>query len=698
MRARITLIDDCLYTPYMILGVVVLGFLVFVGAGAHAQTDVSILGNSILTEFTNVYDADIDRIAVWFTTDHTIQSHAVVSGWDVVSDEQTLQMVNGILEQGQSVKVGLKFQGEDANIAWLMASGDDILEQGWILQEEVGEVVGDEIVVNVIGILPESSFHTVPTKPTVGATIRVVGTGFAPNHSLELLIQDSSVDSFMTDSDGGFVTTLTLPENLEDRIEFVIVDGRGNESHPLSLRLDVAPDLHADATLAITSISETFSLGDFLDISGTGRLNSVIVATLINPEQDMISSIPIKVNQEGLWSLSDSMVIPLNSDFGEYTINISDGVSAVSSTWTVEPGTNIAVKAMRSAFEPGQVLKFEGEAMPNTDLTLILQDPNGNEVIIDTIQVGSDGSVEWEYPTQNNSLLGTYMLILTQGSERHITYAGLGSEVEEPIWLIFDQPNYLHSDRPKVTVENVPNEVITFLVASPTDSIVYRDSIELQSNGRAIYEMDIQNFTTGVYTAIAQKGTAQSSYRFGVGLSMSASVVKIDTTRDIYSPGEQVQLLGTATPDSIIRITLLDPDGSIVHTIDTFSDRTGRVAERHIRIPQNAINGDWSIKMSSGSTSDIVTVAVNDVQQNNLSVSVESTGQSADIVVSGASGMYVYISILNGDILIEEPIRAYTTDGGKATSPWTIKISGTYTIVVEDGAETAQTIYDYERN
>lgn len=678
----------------MMLGAVVMALLVVVVANAYAQTQITVLDNSILTEFTNVYDAHIDRIAVWFTTEHTIQSYAVEPGWNIVSDEQTLQMVNGVLAPNQSIKVGLKFQGDGAQLAWLVASGDDILEQGWILQDEPSDV----IVSSPDGILPESAFHTIPSKPTVGATIRVVGADFAPNHSLELFIQDTSMDSFMTDSNGGFVTTLTLPESLEDRIEFIIVDEYGNESLPLSLRLEAAPDMNIDAALAITSIKETYHIGDFLDISGTGQSDSTVVATLINPEQELISSIPIRVNQAGLWNLSDSMVIPLNSDFGEYTIRISDGSSTTSNTWIVESDTRIVVKAIRSAFEPGQMLRFEGEATPNVDLSLILQDPNGNEVVVDTIQVDSDGSISWEYPTQRNSLLGTYMLILTQGSERQITYAGLGSEAEAHIVVAFDQSNYLHSDRPRVTIENIPNEMITFLVTDPTDTIVYRDMIELQSNGRITYEMDIQNFSAGVYTAIAQKGTAQTSYRFGVGLSMSASIVKIDTIKDTYSPGEQVQILGAATPNAIIRIALLDPNGDTVQTINTFSDRTGRVSERYVRMPQNAINGDWTIRISSGPTSDIVTVAVSDAQQDNLSVSVKTVGHGTDIVVNGASGIYVNISILNGDTLIEGPFRAYVTDGGTGTLPWTIKISGTYTIVVEDGTKTAQTTYDYERN
>lgn len=686
----------------MILGVVISALCVIAVANVYAQTDVSILDNSVLTEFTNIYDTDIDRIAVWFTTDHNIQSYVAEPGWRVVSDEQTLQMINGMLEPNQSVKVGLKFQGEGAQLAWLMASGDDILEQGWIIRHEVLDETPQETSEGAStssdGILSESTFYTIPSKPIVGATIRVVGVDFVPNHNLELVIQDIKMGSFMTDSSGGFVTTLTLPENLKDRIEFVITDEIGNESIPLSLRLEAAPDTSIDTTLAITSIKDTHHIGDFVDISGTGPTGTTIKATLINPQGEAVSSVPVSISSDGLWSLSDSMVIPLSSDFGEYTIEITDGSSIISRTWTVESDTHILVKAVRSVFEPGQTLRFEGEVAPNIDVSLILQGPNGNDVAIDTIQVDADGTIQWEHPTQTNSLLGTYTLILTQGSERHVTYAGLGSEVEVPVRIMFDQSNYLHSDRPKVTIESMPNEMVTFLVTDPTDTIVFRDTIELQSNGRAVYEMSIQNFSTGVYTAIAQKGTAQTSYRFGVGLSMSASEIKIDTIKDRYSPGEQVQILGTVTPNVIIRITLLDPNGDIVQTIDTFSDRTGLVSERQVRIPLNAINGDWTIKMSSGQTSDIISVIVDDAQQNNLSVNIRTVGQDTSIVVSGASGSQVTVRILAGDTLIEGPSRPYITTDGTGILPWTIKTSGIYTIIVEDGTNTAQTTYDFERN
>lgn len=685
----------------MILGVVISALCVIAVADVYAQTDISILDNSVLTEFTNIYDTDIDRIAVWFATDHVIQSYVTEPGWSVVSDEQTLQMINGNLGPNQSIKVGLKFQGEGAQLAWLMASGDDILEQGWIIQHDIPDETLQGISEDAsssAGILSESTFYTIPSKPTVGATIRVVGVDFVPNRNLELFIQDISMDSLMTDSRGGFVATLTLPENLKDRIEFVIADEVGNESIPLSLRLEAAPDTGIDATLAITSIRDTQHIGEFVDISGTGPAGTTITATLVNPRGGSVSSLPVGIGSNGLWSLSDSMVIPLSSDFGEYTIRITDGSSVISRTWTVESDTQIFVKAVRSAFDPGQTLRFEGEVAPNVDVSLILQDPNGNDVAIDIIQVGPDGTMQWEYPTRTNSLSGTYTLILTQGPEVHITYAGLGSEVEVPVRIMFDQSNYLHSDRPKVTIESMPNELITFLVTDPTDTIVFRDTIELQSNGRALYEMDIQNFSTGVYTAIAQKGAAQTSYSFGVGLSMSASEIKIGTTRDRYSPGEQVQILGTVTPNVIVRITLLDPDGNTVQTIDTFSDRTGLVSERQVRIPLNAMKGDWTIRMSSGQTSDIASIMVGDAQQNNLSVDVMTVGQETDIVVNGATSSYVTVRILAGDTLIDGPLRAYITADGTGTLPWIIKVSGTYTIIVEDGTDTAQTTYDFEQN
>ena len=679
----------------VVVSSVMLAMLTVAVGNSYAQTDVTILDDSILTEFTNVYDTGIDRLAIWFTTNHTIQSYVAEPGWRIVHDDTSLQMVNGMLEPGQSIKVGLKFQGDGAQIAWMAANGDDTLAQGWLLREDTTPT---DDAPSPDGILAESAFRTIPAKPAIGSTIRLVGVDFAPNHRLHLDVENIDMGHIITDSDGSFITTLTLPDSLQDRIEFNITDELGNRAPPLSLRLETAPlNTHADITLSITSIKEAYHLGDSLDISGTGQPNTVIAATLFSPQGEMISTTPIKVDASGTWSVHDIITIPLSSDFGDHTITIKDGRNTIDGSWSVESDTHILVKAVRSMFEPGESLRFSGEAMPDIDLTVMLYDPGGQEIVIDTISTGPDGTVSWEYPTNENSRQGTYTLILSHETERQFAYAGLGSEVEVPIRVSFDQANYLPSDRPVATIEGMPDESITLLVTDPTDTIVFRDAITLQNNGRTAYEINIQNFSTGIYTAIVQKGTTQSSYRFGVGLATSATEIDIGTIKNQYTPGEQVQILGTATPNAIIRITLLDPDGNIVQAIDTFSDRSGQLSERQIRIPLEAASGDWVIRASSGQKLDTAVISVGNTQQGVFSVDVKTEGQSATIVINGASSTYVTVTILNDGVLEQGPLRAYITSEGTGTLPWSIDISGTYTIIVEDGPNVTQTTYHFER-
>lgn len=670
-------------------------------SGAYAQTSVTMVDGSLLVQFTNVYDDAIDRIAIWITTDHAIDLYLTEPGWRVVSEEQSIQLVGGVLEPGQSTKAGIKFRGDEVHVAWLMAAGEDVVERGWLLREGLSSGTGmhdDALGAGAsIGILPESSFYTIPSKPAEGSTIRMVGAGFGPGQILEASAGGVSAGTFSTNAAGGFVATLVLHPSLTDRIEFVITDAQGNKSPPLSLRLEPAPPASmADGSLSIDAIGESHNPGDRLVISGTARPGSTLVATMLNPEGQMVTTMPVSVDMSGQWRLLGDVVIPLDAPLGEYAVLVGNGRSTAEASWTVESGTLILVKPARSMFNPGEPLQFSGEVVPEVPVSVILQGPTGNELVIDSVQVGPDGIMSWEYPTAENFRRGTYTLVVSQGAERQFVYAGLGSEVEIPLRLSFDKSNYLPSDTPLVTIEGEPGVSVSFLVADPADTVVYEDVITLQTNGRVEYELAIGNFSTGVHTAIAQKGTTQNSYRFGIGLSSGATLLDIQT-ESRYEPGEQVLILGSATPNAVLRITLSDPSGELVQSIDTFSDRTGLISERTIRIPMSAVSGDWTLRASSGQTSDTAIISVSGAEDAGLSVAVETVGQSTSIVVSGARSTYVSVTIMDGDVVIGEPLRSYVTSAGVGKLPWDIDVSGTYTIIVNDGSDTAQTTYQYVR-
>ena len=94
--------------------------------------EVSVLGGSVLVQFTNTSEEAIDRFVVWFDSEHVFGSYAVEPGWIAAANAGTLTM-DGALEPGQTVKLGIKFEGEGAKLAWQARSEGNEAGIGWIL-------------------------------------------------------------------------------------------------------------------------------------------------------------------------------------------------------------------------------------------------------------------------------------------------------------------------------------------------------------------------------------------------------------------------------------------------------------------------------------------------------------------------------------------------------------------------------------
>ena len=678
--------------------------------GAFAQqavgVEVSVLGGSVLAQFTNTAEEVIDRFVVWFDSDHVFESYVAEPGWSAAANAGTLTM-DGTLEPGQTVKLGIKFEGEGAKLAWQARAGDDEAGIGWVLSGmedsddntgTSGSPAADPVKQESSGVLPESVFRTIPEKPSAGSVIRLVGSGFGPSQDLSLSVGGVDLEPVTADGAGGFVVTRTIPDGLDGRVSFVLTDSDANEAE-LSMRLESAqgtPVQVITETLSIDEVGETYHGGARLDVSGTATPISTIAVSLRGPDGSAITTRAVVVSHDGFWSLDGGMTIPLNSPTGGYVIVADDGYDTVQRELAVDSGRMIDIKASRIVFDPGDAIRFAGTAMPDQDIHLVLQDPDGHELVADSIQVDSSGEVRWEYPTDLNSRRGTYTLTATQGEVTEFFYAGLGSVVEIPVRIVFDKTNYISSDTVMMTITGEPQNSVTMLIVDPRDNpVISQENIMIQSNGQAVYELDVSGLSSGVYTAIVQKGMTQSSQKFGIQLA-TASTMSINT-KDEYSPGESVLVLGTTTDEVAVTITLADPNGEIVQSVATFSNTSGEFSDRGLRIPPDAASGIWVIRAASGASSDTVEVIVQEMTLDGLTVSVkEQEGGLLSIVVTGATGTHVTVTVMEDDRPVGDVQRIRITGEGAGQTPWSIKVQGLYTIIVRDGDVVANYTHHYD--
>lgn len=672
-----------------------------------------------IIEFTNDGTKDVNTFRIWLGSDFSFKSFKTEEGW---KGEKTPQGVivftsSEPVKPGETVKFGVKTDKVSTGINWkaLDKSNKEIgigKSVAGELTKPVANPKSTDKTTSGQGVLSDSIFRIIPEKPNVGGTIRVTGDHFAGTEEFDFYVDAKKIGSFVTNDAGHFMTTMKIPDTINaDRVDFIVKDKQGEEKK-VSLRLGGLEDRVPKADnikLTIKGIPKVMHRGDFLEISGTGQPGSAITAKIINPSGDIINTRTAEIDPKGNWKLAEPIIVPLDTPFGKYSAEITDGRSSTLKNWTVESDKVIIITPESLKFDPGATMKFNGTAIPNMPLELVLEDPLGDERHSDIVQVGESGFVEFEYKTTANvDKEGTWTLIATQGKSKEFIYAGLGQVPTIPVNLEFDKLNYKASENATITITGKPSEILNMIIVDPSDKPKKIEGdkesipIQLKPDGRATYKLDLHGYASGVYTAVVSKGATKSSEIFTVGLQIGSGDIKISTTKTEYSAGDSILILGDTNPNVLLTVTLYDPQGKQVKIKNTFSDKNGKISEDSFRVPTDAQPGKWQIKATSGSNFATIDIEVSAVHQEGMVVSIKegidvpTIGKSIQIKVIGAHGT-VTIRITSEKGVEIEKLEFPSSSEGEINMTWIIPkdtVPGTYTITASDPVDSAKTTYD----
>jgi hypothetical protein len=674
------------------------------------------LEETSLLELTNDSTKDINTIRIWLGSDFNFKSFKTEKGWVGEKNSQGVIIFTSseAIKPGESVKFGVKTDKISSGINWkALDSKDTQVATGISIAKNIPQVVENPDIDQSLentgeSMTAESTFRIVPEKPNVGSTIRVTGDNFGSLQEFDFYIDTKKIGTFETDNDGHFITTMKIPDNQKaDRVEFIVKDEKGEE-RKISLRIGENDDRIADSLnipLTIKGIPNIVHRGDFLEIFGTGEPNSAITAEIKTADGQIINSRTAEIDSKGNWKLDEPVIIPLDTPFGKYSATITDGRDSKLISWTTESDKKIILIPTSLKFEQGEIMKFNGTAIPNIPIEILLEDPLGKEIISDIIQVDESGIVEFEFPTTQNSIEGTYTLIATQEKDKEFIYAGVGQLPSIPVNLEFDKLNYKASDTAIITLSGKASEIISLLIIDPSDKPKGDAvSITLEPDGRGTYSIDLEGFASGVYTAVISKGSAQSTEVFTVGLQIGSGEISINTTKESYNPGDSILVLGDTGSNVLLTLTLINPNGDEIKVKEIFSDKDGKISEDSFRIPSDGIPGLWTINVKSGANFDNVELEVLATSLEGMIVTVEEGaeipgyGKTINIHVFGASQTTI-IEIINEDEEIIEELSFPASSQGEVNQPWIIPKDtepGTYTIKVSDAFNNATTTYEIQ--
>jgi len=664
-----------------------------------------------IIEFENNGNSDIETFRIWLGADNSFKSFKTEKGW---TGEKTPQGViifttTDPIKPGQSVKFGVKTDKTQPGINWkAVDKNSNQLQIGKTLVTEspLKPIIknGKPTSSGDAGILADSKFRLIPDKPNVGGTIRVTGDEFNSNQEFNLYFNKQLLESFETDENGHFMLTTKIPEGKADRVDFIVKDNQGNEK-TLSIRLGegIARVAEEDVSLTITGLPLTINPGDVMLISGTGSPGGTITAEITDPDGNTVTSETASVSQQGKWSFET--IVLLDTPLGKYSAKISDGKDTILKNWTVESSKTIHITPAKIKFDPGEALTFNGTALPNQKIDIILKDPTGAEIYSDIIQPKSDGFFEFEFPTLLSSLEGTYALIAFQGEKSEIVLVGLGELPEVQLVAQMDKINYKAGEKAIISFIGPASSTISLLIVDPSDQPKFSDTITVGPDGKKEYELDLTGYGSGVYTTVVSRGNAQDEELFSVGLQTGSGPIEINTTKDSYKPGHPILVLGKSGPNVIIKLTLFDPDGKEVKSKEIFTDKEGILSDGSFRIPSDAKIGVWKMKAISGPNFIETEFSVTPSQEQGMSVVVTDVtkGVYGKLVTINGFGAEVnrtiVIEITSSEGEMIDELKFSSTKDGDFSTIWIVPKDtspGTYTIKASDGSGSAETTFELE--
>ncbi|QLH03391.1 biofilm-associated protein [Nitrosopumilus cobalaminigenes] len=684
--------------------------------GEEVSVSSIALEETSVLELKNDSNEEVNTLRIWLGSDFNFKSFKTEKGWTGEKNSQGVIIFTSSesIKPGESVKFGVKTDKPNPGINWkALDKKDTQVDTGITIAKGLPTVVKNsepsQTSENTGESMTEDSiFRIVPEKPNVGSSIRVTGDNFGSSQEFDFYIDTKKLGSFTTDNNGHFMTTMKIPDDQKaDRVDFKVKDKEGEEKK-LSLRIGEVDNRIPESQnipLTIKGIPDIVYRGDFLEIFGTGEPGSAITADINTPEGNVINTRTAEVDSKGDWKLDEPVIVALDSPFGKYSATISDGRDSKLIYWTIESDKKIIIAPTSLKFEPGEIMKFNGTALPNIPIELVLEDPLGKEVVSDILQIDESGNVYYEYQTTQITPEGTYTLVASQEKDKEFIFAGVGQLPTIPVNLEFDKLNYKAGDTAIISLSGKASEIISLLIINPSDKPTGDAvSITLQPDGRGTHSLNLDGFASGVYTAVISKGSTQSTEIFTVGLVTGSGDIDINTTKIEYHPGDSILILGDTGDNVLLTITLTDPDGNEIKTKETFSDKNGKISEGSFRIPSDGKSGVWNINAKSGSNFDNVEIDVVTTVSEGMVVSVEQganipgLGDTIIIKVFGAE-QNVTIEIVSDEGEIIGSLEGIITSAGIIDQLWAIPAEtepGTYTIIVTNPSDSAETTYELQ--
>tara|TARA_B100000029_G_C17559006_1_gene952671 strand:+ start:73 stop:2175 length:2103 start_codon:yes stop_codon:yes gene_type:complete len=666
--------------------------IVATGTGFEDSTILELKNNRGNTE-------NIETVRIWLSGENEFKSFKTEQGWMGKNTPQGVIIftAQNEIKPGEEVKFGIKTVEKNPVINWkaLNSEGDVISSASTkILNSEKSEDKPELNQPKIVAIKDNSIFRFIPEKPASDSSFRVIGENFVPNQKMDFYIGNELEKTIKVDNNGRILFTAKTPiiEN-DERTEFTLRDSGGTEKS-LSIRVpDTENRKISDVVkLSLGSTPQEVKRGDTITLEGMATPNTTLTITSKHPDGDILAIDTIQVGFDGKWNY-ENLFMP-DMDLGPVSIEIDDGKSKALRNIQVISAKLINISSLETSVDPGNSINFEGTAIPNQEMSVIIEDAIGAEIFSRTVSISESGIVNFSVEIPRGSVEGTYVLSSFQGKESGVTIFGVGQEPEPILILRPLKLNFSSGETAEVEIQGPANSQVSVILIDSADREKISDTINLGPDGKEIYKIASDELPTGSYTMNAKRGESSGSAIFTIGLTTGSGAISIQTTKDEYKVGEQILILGnTGAINVLLDITITDPNGIVIKKIETFSDRFGVFKIDNFRIPMEGENGEWTVNAKSGGNfKESVFRVIGEEKVFSISTDKKDYDLNEIVNISGAGARLsatVTITIFDSEGEKVSVLNITAKSNGDYLTVWQIPAdleSGEYEMTADDGA------------
>jgi len=658
--------------------------------------------NTIIIEFENESTSKIKTIKMWLGGDATFKSFKVESDWGYTPDSKlVIFTATNTLNPGESVKFGLITNEKVTGINWkaLDQNDNEIDKRKTSIQEishttpsfieEESEAVEQA---KETGSALYGTKKFIPEKLRVGSDVRLAGNGFGADEELKLYLDTTILKSVNTDEQGNFLTTISIPDSYNvGTSEFIIKDESGN-FQSTNINIEEQKNRFLKTTeFKVNNIPAEIRYDEMLTFSGNAYPQSAIIISFENLDtRDLEKTRVITANSNGEWVFEE--MINRTDVVGEKYVIFKNNKDKTTKNLTVKSDYLIQISTSAVRYNLEETVTITGTAEPNKDTTVWIKDQDKKIVHYDVFTSNADGSLNYEFVTDDIFSSGTYTEVIKQENGSDAALYGVGKYPTSVIEALMEKTNFDLNSKAILSIVGPASSNLSISVLDSNDNIKMTDSITSSSIGKNKYAIDLDGLDSGVYRAVVSSINIQDSVKFSIGLESASGPISLVSTKANYSPGESIFVIGNTGNNARIIITLLDPSGNVSAITETFSDSTGAFSTNVIGIPSDGALGDWKITAHNRLDNNSVEINVSIPTGKSLTLQIEETQFSiGDIIIIKGIGQSdanrLEIKITNESDEVVESLHTPITSSGTFNLPWTIPTgfdTGTYTITVSD--------------